>query len=123
MLTPAKTYESEVADALVLGDEKAVYADKAYEKKARRQALKARGIKDRIQHRRHKHQKELPHWQRVRNRLIGRVRSGVERTFSILKRSYGFVRMRYRGILANASHLDLAIIAFNLRTAAAAKLG
>jgi transposase, IS5 family len=119
VLTPAKTYESEVADALVLGDEKAVYADKAYEKKARRQALKARGIKDRIQHRRHKYQAELPHWQSVRNRLIGRVRSGVERTFSILKRRYGFVRMRYRGIAANALHLDLAIIAFNLRTATA----
>ena len=29
-LTPAKVYESEVADALVLGDERAVYADKAY---------------------------------------------------------------------------------------------
>jgi len=51
-LTGAKTYESEVADALVQGDEKAVYADKAYEKRARREALKARGIKDRIQHRR-----------------------------------------------------------------------
>jgi IS5 family transposase len=85
----------------------------------RGQALKARGIKARIQHRRHKYQAELPHWQSVRNRLIGRVRSGVERAFSILKRRYGFVRMRYRGIAANALHLDLAIIAFNLRTAAA----
>lgn len=119
VLTPAKIYESEVADALVLGDEKAIYADKAYEKKARRQALKARGIKDRIQHRRHKYQAELPHWQSVRNRLIGRIRSGVERTFSVLKRRYGFTRMRYRGIVANALHLDLAIMAFNLRTAAA----
>ena len=51
-LTPAKVYESEVADSLVLGDERAVYADKAYEKRERRAGLKARGIKDRIQHRR-----------------------------------------------------------------------
>jgi transposase, IS5 family len=51
-LTGAKTYESEVADALVMGDERAVYADKAYEKHARRAALKARGARDRIQHRR-----------------------------------------------------------------------
>src|SRR3954471_15064697 len=34
-LTGAKTYESEVADDLVRGDEKAVYADKAYAKRAR----------------------------------------------------------------------------------------
>lgn len=119
ILTPAKTYESEVADRLILGDEKAVYADKAYEKKARRAALKARGIKDRIQHRRHKHQPVLPHWQTVHNKLIGRVRSAIERTFAQLKGRYRMRRMRYRGLTANALHLDLVLIAFNLRTAGA----
>lgn len=118
-LTGAKTSESEVADDLVLGDERAVYADKAYEKRARREALKARGIKDRIQHRRNKHQKALPHWQQMRNKLIGRIRGGVERTFSVLKGSYGMTRMRYRGLSAAAFHLDLVAIAFNMRTAAA----
>jgi hypothetical protein len=54
-----------------------------------------------------------------RNMLIGRVRGAVERTFSILKRRYGFARMRYRGLKANAFHLDLGVIAHNLRTAAA----
>ena len=47
LLTGAKVYESEVADGLVCGDEGAVYADKAYEKKERRAALRAAGIKDR----------------------------------------------------------------------------
>jgi IS5 family transposase len=117
-LTGAKTYESEVADDLIVGDEKAVYADKAYEKRARREALKARGIKDRIQHRRHKHQKVLPPWQAVRNKLIGRVRQAIERTFSQLKGRYRFTRMRYGGLPANAFHLDLIAIAYNLRTAA-----
>jgi IS5 family transposase len=118
-VTPAKTYESEVADALVIGDERAVYADKAYEKKERRAALKARGVKDRIQHRRHKYIARLPHWQSVRNRLIGRIRGGVERTFAVLKRVYGLDRMRYRGLAANRLHVDLIAIAFNLRRAAA----
>jgi Transposase DDE domain len=80
-----------------MGDERAVYADKAYEKHARRAALKARGAKDRIQHRRTRSQKQLPHWQSVRNKLIGRIRGAIERTFSVLKRRYGLVRMRYRG--------------------------
>jgi IS5 family transposase len=119
-LTPAKVYESEVADDLVLGDEGAVYADKAYEKHSRRKALKARGIKDRIQHRRSRGQPQLPRWQTIRNKLIGRIRSAVERTFSELKRgSYGFTRMRYRGLARCSTHLDLAIIAYNLRRAAA----
>ena len=104
----------------MLGDEKAVYADKAYEKRARRQALKRRGVKDRIQHRRNKHQKALPPWQAVRNKLIGRIRQGVERTFSQLKGRYRLARMRYRGLAANAFHLDLVAVAYNLRTAAAA---
>jgi IS5 family transposase len=116
-LTGAKTYESEVADALVQGDEKAIYADKAYEKRARREALKARGIKDRIQHRRNKYQKELPRWQVVRNKLIGRVRQGVERTFSQFKGRYRLRRMRYSGLDANAFHLDLIAIAYNLQAA------
>jgi len=119
VVTPAKVYESEVADQLIMGDERAVYGDKAYEKKQRRMALKARGAKDRIQHRRNKHQAVLPYWQRVRNRLIGRVRAGVERTFAVLKCGYGMRRMRYCGLSANASHFDLIAIAYNLRRAAA----
>ena len=64
-------------------------------------------------------QKQLPHWQTVRNKLIGRIRGAIERTFSVLKRRYGFVRMRYLGLKANAFHLDLTAIAFNLRIIAA----
>jgi IS5 family transposase len=117
-LTGAKTYESTVADELVLGDEQAVYADKAYEKRKRRQALKQRGIKDRIQHRRTRGQAVLSRWQVVHNKLIGRIRQAVERTFSQLKGRYGLTRMRYGGLAANAFHLDLIAIAYNLRTAA-----
>jgi IS5 family transposase len=118
-LTGAKTYESEVADDLVQGDEQAVYADKAYEKKARREALKARGIKDRIQHRRVRGQRQLPHWQAKRNKLIARVRQAIERTFSQLKGRYRLTRMRYAGIEANAFNLGLIAIAYNLRAVTA----
>lgn len=119
VLTGAKTYESEVAEALIAGDEKAVYADKAYEKRERREALKARGVKDRIQHRRNKHMKALSPWRVRRNKLIARVRCAIERTFAQLKRVYGLRRMRYAGLEACAFHLDVKLIAFNLRTAAA----
>ena len=85
----------------------------------RREALKARGAKDRIQHRRTRGQPALPHWQTIRNKLIARVRTAVERTFSELKRGpYGFTRMRYRGLERCRLHVDLAAIAYNLRRAA-----
>jgi IS5 family transposase len=100
------------------GDERAVYADKAYEKLERRAKLKARGVKDRIQCRRHKFLKALPHWQGAAQQA-DRRRSRRDR--ARLRRSQSQIRvrpMRYAGLAANALHLDLTLIAFNLRTAA-----
>jgi len=114
-LTSAKVSESETAEALVCGDERAVYADKAYEKRERRQRLRAAGVKDRIMHRSHKHQAALPRWQAVRNRLISPIRSAIERIFGTFKRSYGYRRVRYRGLEANRLQLRFLCIAFNLR--------
>lgn len=116
-LTSAKVYESEVADRLICGDERAVYADRGYEKKERRKRLKAMGIKDRILHRRHKHIETLPPWQLKRNKLINSIRAAVERVFGTFKRSYGYTRVRYRGLEANLLQLRLLCIAFNLRKA------
>ena len=116
-LTSARINESLVADALICGDEGAIYADKAYEHKDRRQRLKAAGIKDRIMHRSHKHQAALPHWQAIRNRLISPIRSAVERVFGTFKRTYGYRRVRYRSLQANLLQLRLLCIAFNLRRA------
>jgi IS5 family transposase len=116
-LTSARINESLVADALICGDERAVYADKAYEHKERRRRLKAAGVKDRIMHRGHKHQAALPHWQAVRNGLISPIRSAVERVFGTFKRTYGYRRVRYRSLQANLLQLRLLCIAFNLRRA------
>ncbi len=57
--TPANVADTEAADALIMGDEEAVHADKAYESKERREHLRSQGVKDRIMHRGHKHQTEL----------------------------------------------------------------
>ncbi len=116
-LTPGNINESLEADGLIVGDEKAVYADKGYENKARRRRLKALGVKDRIMHRSHKNQDGLPHWQRVRNKLITPIRASVEKMFGTMKRSYGYDRVRYRGVVRNANHLHLMCIAINMRRA------
>lgn len=116
-LTPAKIYESEVADALICGDEQAVYADKGYEHKQRRARLKAQGIKDRIMHRKHKHQAALTSWQQRRNALISPIRSAIERLFGTFKRSYGYTRVRYYSLAANRVQMLLLATAYNLRRA------
>jgi hypothetical protein len=55
-------------------------------------------------------------WRRpARNRALGRIRAPVERTFAILKRWYGYGRVRYRSLGRNA--LQLLAVALNLRCA------
>ena len=116
-MTPAHVNESLVADALICGDEGAVYADKGYESKQRRAALKARGIKDRILHRSHKNQAQLPHWQQRRNALIAPLRAPVEAVFGSFKRLYGRARARYRDFRRNLADFYRLATVYNLRRA------
>lgn len=107
-----------MADELISGDEGAVYADRAYEYKARRRRLKAQGIKDRIMHRSHKNQPAQPHWRQRRNARIVPIRATVERLFGVMKRGYGYRRVRYYSLPRNALRFELPCIAINLRRAA-----
>lgn len=118
LLTPANVHDSIPADDLVQGDEGAIYADRGYDKAARRQALRARGIKDRIMHKAPRGAPLDVH-RRRRNRLIAAIRAAVEGIFGTWKRGYGYVRVRYRGLLRNHAHLQILCIAFNLRRAIA----
>lgn len=117
VLTGAKTYESEVADQLISWDERAVYGDKAYPKKARRMALKQAGIKDRIARRRHKSEPPLSSRQKLRNHLIARDRAPVEGVFSQMKRFYGWSRTRCHTLARNAADLFAILAVFNLKRA------
>ncbi|MGH6644310.1 MAG: IS5 family transposase [Bradyrhizobium sp.] len=114
ILTTAKVADTTAADALVMGDERAVYADKAYDTKARRTALKAAGAKDRIAHRPNKHH-PLSKRQEQRNEGIARRRAAVERVFAIAKRLMGWRRVRYIGVARNAGHFALLCTAINLK--------
>ena len=117
VLTPANVNDTEVAEALVRGDEAAVYADKAYGSKQRSAWLKSLGIKDRIMRRADKHHPVLPPWEQRRNALIAQQRSAVEKVFGTLKRTYGYRRVRYMGLARNATELFFKCAAYNLRRA------
>ena len=54
---------------------------------------------------------------RARNRAIGMIRAPVERTFALLKRHYGYARVRYRRLVRNTLQLQLLAVALNLRRA------
>jgi len=69
-------------------------------------------------HRSHKNQPALPYWQHRRNRLIIPIRAAVEHLFGVMKRSYGYRRVRYFSLARNALQLELLCLAMNLRRAA-----
>ncbi len=116
LVTPANVHDSAAGDELICGDEKKVYADKAYHSHERRERLRKAGIRDGIM-RRGARDHLLTKKDRTRNRKLARVRSAVERVFATLKRTYGWTRVRYRGLAKNASHFFLLCTAMNLRRA------
>jgi IS5 family transposase len=116
-LTDASVTDTEPADALISGDERAVYGDQAYYTHARHARLTQAGIKDRLMHRPNKHHPELPARHKRRNRLIGAVRAAVERPFAVFKQHYGLRRMRFFALARNKVHVMLTCCAYNLRRA------
>lgn len=119
-LTDGSVTDTEPADGLICGDEKAVYGDQAYYTHARHARLTEAGIKDRLMHRPNKHHPELPPRQKRRNRMIGRVRAAVERPFAVFKEHYGMRRMRFFTLARNRVHVVLACCCYNLRRAVGA---
>lgn len=116
-LTPANVNDTVPADALVCGDEQAVYADKAYAKRDRRRWLRSLGIKPRIMHKSWGGGPPLTRWQQRHNRLITPIRSQVEGIFATLKRWMGMARLRYKGLAKNRSHWFLVALAHNMNRA------
>jgi len=114
LVTPANINESQEADHLICGDEKIVYADKAYDSRERRKNLTLRGISNGIMRRGH-HNRPLTPAEVRRNERISKHRGAIEPLFSLFKNVYGFARARYRGLVRNTCAITLAAIAINLK--------
>ena len=119
VVTDASITDTTPADALICGDEQAVYGDQAYYTHARHARLDEAGIKDRLMRRPNKHHPLSPR-QKDRNRLIARVRAAVERPFAVFKQHYGLRQLRCFSLAANRTQCLLAAWAYNLRRMAVA---
>lgn len=113
--TPANVNDTTPADDLIRGDERAVWADAAYDTHARRARLKAEGRKPRIARRPNKYHPELPPRLKRYNRLIARRRAAVETTFATLKCRMRLSLIRYVGLSKAAAQVLIGAIAFNMR--------
>ena len=116
ILTSADIGDSVAADALIVGDEAAVFADKAYDAAACREALADAGIIDRLMYRRHP-RKRSPSWHKWMNLAVTPLRGQIEKLFGTMKRRYLCRRVRYRSLERNRCQLRLLCTAMNLRRA------
>jgi transposase, IS5 family len=128
MLTPGHVSDKVSFLDLVQGDEQTVGAcpraglrpdpgaDRGYDGWWYRQELARRGIADGIMAGSYR-QRPLAAAGHARNRALAPLRRPIERTFGILKRWYGYGRVRYRSLVKNALQLQLLALALNLRRA------
>jgi IS5 family transposase len=113
-LTGANVAESYQFEELVVGDEAAVFADRAYTQAARKAALRGRGVFCGIMSRAWRGH-PLSERQQKRNKCFSRVRRAVERVIGTLKWRYGLARCRYLGLRRNLNHLWLKGMCYNLK--------
>ena len=89
------------------------FADKGYTSKANREVVRQKGFKDGIMDKAVRG-KGLTYWQKVRNRCISSVRSGIERIFGTFKRCRDFGRSRYVGQAKVEQEFFLVALSYNL---------
>ena len=98
---------------LLHGEERAVYGDQAYWKEGDRKAFEARGVRYRV-NRRPRHEAPLSERWRAINRARSRTRARGEHPFLIVKRLWGFAKVRYRGLAKNLARAQTMFALANL---------
>lgn len=97
---PANEADITRLDDLLHGAEKELYGDQAYWSEEHRQQCKHAGIRYRV-NRRAKPGKELTEHEKLINRSRSRRRAWGEFPFHVVKRLWGFAKVRYRGLHKN----------------------
>jgi len=111
--TAASVADKHMLADLLHGDERKVWGDGAYQGQGeaiRKAAPKAQDMTSR----RTRYQQVVDELQPSKNRTKARVRAKVEHPFRILKRVFGFVKVRFRGLKKNHDHLCAAFALVNL---------
>jgi IS5 family transposase len=107
-----------VADATILpdllhGDETRVWGDQAYRSQTEVIKQHAPAAQD-FTNRRYRYKGEVNETERAKNRTKSRVRAKVEHAIGVVKRIFGFVKVRYKGLMKNANRLFATCALANL---------
>jgi transposase, IS5 family len=114
--TPANVADSRVLPELLHGRETRVWGDQAYRGQRaviRQCAPRARDFVNR----RYRHRGVVDQVERAKNRTKSKVRAKVEHPIGVIKRVFGFAKVRYRGLKKNLHRLLVTAALANLYTA------
>lgn len=111
--TAANVHDSQCLPDLLHGDETRVWGDSAYAGQGEVIQRAAPRARDFTQTKGSRH-KPLAASDRSRNRTKSKVRAKVEHVFGVMKRIFGFTKVRYRGLAKNAHALFVLSALTNL---------
>lgn len=111
--TPANTHDSQALPYLLHGHETRVWGDSAYTGQTEVIRRRAPYAQDFTHHKGCRH-RALTEIDQQQNRTKSKVRAKVEHVFRIIKCGFGFVKVRYRGLLKNTNRLLVTCALTNL---------
>ncbi len=111
--TPANVHDATCLPALLHGEETRIWGDSAYQGQGQVIAKHAPKARD-FTNRRYRFKERVDEVQRAKNKTRSSVRARVEHAFFVLKRVFGFVKTRYRGLEKNAHRLFVSCALANL---------
>ena len=100
-VTAANMHDSQLLGDLLHGDETHVWGDSAYAGQKKLLYEQAPQAKDFTQKKGSRYRK-LTEAEQSANRYKSKIRSRVEHVFGVMKRQFGFTKVRYRGLDKNA---------------------
>jgi transposase, IS5 family len=114
VVTSANIHDKHQLPELLHGNEQRVYGDSAYASQKELIASKAPQAKDFTNQRTRKAGGFVDEAQRSKNRNKSKIRSRVEHVFGVIKRLWGFNKVRYRGLEKNATRAFTALALSNI---------
>ncbi|MCX7901001.1 MAG: IS5 family transposase [Burkholderiaceae bacterium] len=113
VVTAANVHDKHAVPDLLHGEETRVYGDRGYQGCTNLINKAAPNAKD-FTNRRVRQPWGEDAVARSKNRTKNRTRARVEHVFHVLKRQFGFAKVRYRGLMKNANRVVTALALVNL---------
>jgi IS5 family transposase len=112
-VTAANEHDKHSIPDLLHGEERRVYGDSAYHRQKELIASKAPHAQD-FTNERTRWKGWVDEEAKRKNKTKSKVRAKVEHVFAVVKRQWGFTKVRYRGLAKNATRAFVALALANL---------